>query len=242
MGKSEVKVSPYLDTTNIKVGGFYGHYRVLKKIKKKWYGCECIACGEKWKYKAKHLLELPIHEGCLSKAKIEEILNEGNTEDEEWSESSTFKKDVPRILEFLKEFEDTNQASTFMAVSQLRMLIDLIPYAESSYRSYSSRPNADALAAMVTQVRETIGDLEASLQGNELMQEVAGEILYPTFRRVISAVAEIHYKFLERVKKHVPEHKWETLRNELGVITKATGAEVESIYSEATSQFSEKLG
>ena len=136
----------------IQIGLIYGHFEVVKKLDKKEYGCRCIACGEKWRWTAKKLYKLPQHKKCkIQKKSLVKKEDSKTTVINPKTSESIFLQDKKSVQSLINEVESQNQGNSSIAfsVTNLRMLLDLIPYGESAYRKWPTQANANAITLLV---------------------------------------------------------------------------------------------
>ncbi len=222
----------------------YGHFRVCKRLSKKWFGCKCILCKEKIRFTKSELLALPHHEDCPKQKEAEDNIVEVEESGVEIIREPIFSVEKENQLRNLIQAQEraSVQASILFSAKVLSMLLDLIPRAEIIFCKYPNRSNADALSLLLQQARESIADLEAQQQSNIVLINSLTTTLHPAFLDIGKILLENYYQFRELYLPFIPTEKQESFDQNLDQLIRDVGAKIQKIYEEAREKLIAQLG
>jgi len=111
---------------------------------------------------------------------------------------SIFKSDAFRIQEYLRE-NKTDNAIQAAQKQLLKMMIELIPIAESNFRKYGNERGAYAINAIISQTRELMADIRAEKDSREIAYKIVNEVVHPQFM----LIAHNYVDNLYRLRKNI---------------------------------------
>ncbi|QJT70879.1 hypothetical protein GR7B_00081 [Vibrio phage vB_VcorM_GR7B] len=186
--------------TKIKKGLILGSFRVAKKLEDDEWGCLCIYCEKKRRFSTKAIRKRPECEHCdngepedekssgFPVAVVEEDVKVDpkyvkKTEKEfKKSLASLFGDDAERIKDMLESAAEKDKGVAKFQVSMIRTLVDLIPEAEAKYRDKGIANDLYAMNALISQVRELIGDMQANDAQSNMAAAVITKVVQPVFQ------------------------------------------------------------
>ncbi len=91
-----------------------------------------------------------------------------------------FGKDSTKVQDLITN-KDSDSAIDLAQKSMLKMMIGLIPIAESQYREFKNERAAYALNALVSQARELIADIQSTKDRSTVADAITLNVINPTF-------------------------------------------------------------
>lgn len=91
-----------------------------------------------------------------------------------------FGKDSSRVQDLISN-NDSDSAIELAQKSMLKMMIGLIPIAETQYREFKNERAAYALNALVSQSRELIADIQSTKDRSLVADAIIANVIHPTF-------------------------------------------------------------
>lgn len=195
----------------------YGSFRTIKRFKdERKYGCQCEYCGSKRKFTEAQLMVEPICD-CQVKEVVSNTLDHATSLLDE-DTYSLFQEQVQQISEKFENNPDKG-VNQFQLMS-LKMLVDLIPYAEKEYRRDPRQSNAYAINALVTQIRELISDLQAEDNTLELINKIVLNIVQPITQKIAGSLIEFNFSIKSSIKGDLIDGRYERVEREIDTATK----------------------
>lgn len=208
----------------------YGDFLTIKKFEdERKFGCECVHCGRRKKYTKNQLLAEPV---CSCQAKtVNEVLEARLTEEDLYGteDYSMFREQVDRISEQLENQPD-NAVKQFQ-LSNLKMLIDLIPMAEREFRNNPKQSNMYTLNGLITQCRELIADLLQEDNTQELVNNIVQNILQPRIGAIANSIIQFNYDVKRDTERNLKPERVEKTFDNIDQLTKEFGRELTGILN-----------
>lgn len=234
-------------TPPIKKGKVYGSWEVRGRRKRgdgRWsYLCFCVQCGARKTYAATTLGTRPRHK--CNPADIGRMMTGGKsgpgvvTSETVENRLLTFRHDSESIMAMLDSIED--DPNTAVEKESLVMLLEMVPYAEQTYRERPNQPNAYALNSLLGQIRELRKDIEESKAKEGMASELIEQAIRPRFQEIGRAVVDSHYGFVKRVQPHLAGPKFRRVDSEIESITKHLAKSIDEIFVSLREDILKKL-
>lgn len=165
----------------------YGDYKAVKKIDEGFFGCICLHCKKKKKIREKILHLQPECKDCKvkiarankkSKSLTVYLGKEINT----LGVSKEFRSSLVEINSLLNS--STQDGIKKFQISALETVLELIPFAEDTYRKKPNINTSATLTTLINQARDLASDLSETKKYNTDMYEGVIKILHPAFLQV----------------------------------------------------------
>lgn len=214
----------------IKKNQRYGDFKAIKRFEDEGkFGCSCVHCGRKKKYTANQLALEPT---CSCQAtSVTEVLNARLTEEDliGTEDYSMFREQVELISKQLEDQPD-NAVKQFQ-LSNLKMLIDLIPMAEKEFRNNPKQSNMYTLNGLITQCRELITDLLQEDNTQELINQIIQNIMIPRVASIANSIISFNFDVKREIEKDLKPERVERAFSTIDSLTKDFGKELTGILN-----------
>lgn len=214
----------------------YGSFRTIKRFKDEGkYGCQCEYCGRKRKFTKAQLQVEPICE-----CQVEEVV--GSTLDQASSllDEETYSLFQEQVQQISEKFENNpDKGVNQFQLMSLKMLVDLIPYAEREYRRDPRQSNAYAINALVTQIRELISDLQAEDNTLELINKIVLTIVQPVTQKIAGSLIEFNFAIKTSIKGDLLEGRDERVNREIDNATKDVARQIQGFINQMADEIRE---
>jgi hypothetical protein len=214
----------------------HGDYRVHSK-KGILYHCRCVKCGHKKILLLEDLNLNPLHCSQLPTKKVDKIdySPPDSLEDEQYS---IFQESVKEIQDMI-EVGDNDSGLLRLQKSALKTLIDLLPYAERTYRNDPRQSNAYAINALVSQIREMSNDLRSDTTKSQMIQERLTLAIQPIFHGNVQTLIDTMYFLKRGLASHVKRTSLERVEELIDNATKDMGKSLQDTLNNIRSKIVE---
>lgn len=157
---------------------------------------------------------------------------------------SIFKNDAFRIQEYLRE-NKTDNAIQAAQKKLLKMMIELIPIAESNFREYGNERGAYAINAVISQTRELMADIRAEKDSREIAYKIVNEIVHPQFLLIAHNYVDNLYRLRKNVEIYVDPKlhgAQESMNTRVSECAKECNLFLQESYKSMRDQILEKFG
>lgn len=152
----------------------------------------------------------------------------------------TFGKESKKIREFIEDKDDDNAAITAQR-QLLSMLIDLIPIAENTYRNDPRQSNANAMNALVSQIRELIHDIQSTQDRSRIADSIVYNILQPMMLSFGQFVVDNNHQTKRDLKEIVDVRQLRELDGAMNKQAKALGAYMQTFFEDLKARITKEL-
>ena len=215
-----------------------GDYRIVEKRQSR-LSAQCIMCGKQRNFTEKQLLKNPAPK-CYSPDCLKpEDADKGRT-GRRLSEQarkkldnaySTFEANSEEARRLLDVFQESAGAGVDLA--SLRTLLDLIPYAERSYRQYPSQARAYALNSLLEHARDIVRELQAAEGQESLLRSLVVDSMHPCTRDIAQAAVDMANEAWLSLEGHIDAKDKSKARDKLNASIVEYGRKVRELL-EAT--------
>ena len=144
---------------------------------------------------------------------------------------SVFKSQVGDIQDLLDN-SNNDVAITIARRNLLKMLTELIPFAEANYRQYGNERAAYALNTLITQMRELIADIQSEHNKSELLMRILTEIMHPRFLLLGQHIIDVFYYLRTSIQPNLKSASELLMIDEINGSAKNTGKFIEEMYKD----------
>lgn len=230
----------------------YGDFKAIERLNKErqLFRAECVRCGASKRFKADTLAAGPLHD-CDDKVKaINSIrrslsLSEyepGSEEGEEEETVSLFAENVSIITDLLNELEEGNGTpERKYSLSVLKMMIDLVPTAERTYREKPTQAHSYALNGLLSQIRELVNDLKGTDDNSALIESILNKILQPAFLSMGQVLIDNVYALRRKVESSVDPAKTRAVLDEFDDMLKDTARSFQATFYDVQKRVGQEL-
>lgn len=214
----------------------YGDFIAVKRIdaERGIYGCKCVHCNIRKKFTRAELKKNPVcdcQDSTVSveideqRSKVKTALALAskfvNVEDDGSVSSvpSLWESQSNELTTLLEQANNQESIRKFQSLT-LKMLVDLVPYAERQYREYSSQSNAYALNALITQIRELTADLSAEQDKGALALNIVTNILHPAFLSMAQLLIDNMYSLKKNIENDIKPERVERANGQVDQATR----------------------
>lgn len=224
------------------------------------YRCVCIRCGAKKLRPRKTLKKRPEH-GCDEPLPSEVVSEKKQTglvvvktvqdalsgfsrlvddDGDEGLKYSMFEGQVDLISGLLDEADSAEGVRRFQVIS-LKMLVDLVPYAEKAYRDDPKQSNAYTINALLTQIRELITDLTSEDDRGELIQTIMMEILRPAFLQMGQILLDNMYSLRNEIDGDVQPERTKRVKEAIDQSTRDMALAFQTLFYDIQKRVAEQV-
>ena len=157
---------------------------------------------------------------------------------------SIFKNDAFRIQEYLRE-NKTDNAIQAAQKKLLKMMIELIPIAESNFRKYGNERGAYAINAVISQTRELMADIRAEKDSREIAYKIVNEVVHPQFMLIAHNYVDNLYRLRKNVEVYTDPKlhgAQESINTKVSECAKECNLFLQEAYKSMRDQILEKFG
>ena len=133
------------------------------------------------------------------------------------------------LTTLLEQSNNQESIRKFQSIT-LKMLVDLVPYAERQYREYSSQSNAYALNALITQIRELTADLSAEQDKGALALNIVTNILHPVFLSMAQLLIDNMYSLKKNIENDIKPERVERSNTQIDQATRDMAQGFQSLF------------
>ena len=176
----------------------FGDFRLAEESSTGGWDAQCILCGAQRRFSSKSLRKntsptcsapncvKPENKQTGRYAKAPQYLTPDAQKqlDNSYSTFLANGKEARRILEL-----ETSPA-TGVEMTSLKMLLDLIPYAERRYRQWSTQPNAYALNSLVENARDIVRELQVAEGQDALLKALVVDSMQPCIHDIAQSMVD----------------------------------------------------
>ena len=230
---------------SIRKGGVYGAYKVVAK-NDKLYRCICTFCNKKKSFLEKSLILNPKCKGCkyqigVTHKKNKKLSKSLSNNISKLKQDVNFESSLEKINELLTD-SSTQDGVKYFQVTALKVVMDLIPYAEESYRQ---KPNINTSATIVTlinQARDLAADLSDNKSYNSEVYENVVKILHPAFLHIGQILLNSAYRYKLSISDYnIDEEESEDMKKKLDQTFVDIGKSVENVFYDVRKSISEYM-
>lgn len=214
----------------------YGSFRTIKRFKDEGkFGCQCEYCGRKRKFTKAQLLVEPVCD-----CQVEEVVGSTLEHASSLLDEDTYSLFQEQVQQISEKFENNpDKGVNQFQLMSLKMLVDLIPYAEKEYRRDPRQSNAYAINALVTQIRELISDLQAEDNTLELINKIVLSIVQPVTQKIAGSLIEFNFAVKTQIKGDLKDGHYERVEREIDNATKDLARQIQSHINQMSDEIRE---
>lgn len=230
----------------------YGDFKAVERLSaaRGLYRVECVRCGASRRYLSDDLGENPMHDCDDRVAEINKIRRdlavqvEAMDDDEDDEIKSLFALDLEMISGFIRELEEDTGGSDSgrrFQITTLKMMVDLIPIAEITYRNDPRQSNSFSLNALLAQAGEIINALKATEDTQAIVERVLSRNLQPGFLQIGQILIDGVYGLRREIEPYLKPEVQERAVAKFEERLKEMAAAAQAVYFRTMEKVSDEL-
>ena len=154
--------------------------------------------------------------------------------------ANTFGGDARKIQKLLR-LKDDDSAILKTQRSLLNMLIEMIPIAENTYRTYGTQSAAYAMNALVSQVRELMQDIVSSQDRQLAADNIIATIINPNMLSFAQFILDNNHQLIKEVTELVPVERAKDVQNIVNKSSRNVGIYIQTMLEDFRNRIQKEL-
>jgi len=113
----------------------------------------------------------------------------------------------------------------------LKSLLQLVPLAEREYKKHKRQGDAYAYNAIVSQIRETITDIQSTNDSQQLLDRILVNILQPQFLAIAQYIIDSQYQLSKSLRSKIKDEDRKEVLSNINSSTKAIARHMDEVFT-----------